>query len=565
MSQNLNSNSNNTFKDHLQNNISSQFSFKKVTTKEIENIIKELQSKNSTGHDDISCNLLKYLLPVLSQSLTLIINQSLNTGIFPNKLKLAKLVPIFKKGDTSFPENYRPISLLPAISKVFEKVVFNQLYEYFISNKLLNNNQYGFRKLHSTEHAVLHFVDRIITELDKSNSPIAIFLDLSKAFDTLNYDILIQKLKYYGIADISLTWFKSYILNRNQFVTFKHCKSETLETQTGVPQGSILGPLLFIIYTNDIVNVSNYFEPIIYADDTSLINTSLNLNKTEDIATLNNEFNKIYQWLTINKLTLNISKTKYMIFTSKNRTPVTCSLKVNNIQIEKVSEFSFLGITLNDNLTWHNHINKIANKISRNIGLLYKLKHFLPPFVLRTLYCSLILAHLNYGNLIWGTNTARILKLQKKAIRVISNCKYNAHTEPLFKSLKLLHITDIYKLNSLKFYYKYIQGTLPSYFYSFNLKHVSDVHNYNTRSREKLCYNHTFHKFADNCLKTQLPIIINNTESIVLEKLYTHSYDGFLSYFKHYCIENYKTVCHIENCYVCQANLKLLTTLEQEY
>ena len=422
--------------------------------------------------------MLKYLLPVLSQSLTLIINQSLNTGIFPNKLKLAKLVPIFKKGDTSFPENYQPISLLPAISKVFEKVVFNQLYEYFISNKLLNNNQYGFHKLHSTEHAVLHFVDRIITELDKSNSPIAIFLDLSKAFDTLNYDILIQKLKYYGIADISFTWFRSYILNRNQFVTFKHCKSETLETKTGVPQGSILGPLLFIIYTNDIVNVSNYFEPIIYADDTSLINTLLNLNKTEDIATLNNEFNKIYQWLTINKLTLNISKTKYMIFTSKNRTPVTCSLKVNNIQIEKVSEFSFLGITLNDNLTWHNHINKIANKISRNIGLLYKLKHFLPPFVLRTLYCSLILAHLNYGNLFWGTNTARILKLQKKAIRVISNCKNNAHTEPLFKSLKLLNITDIYKLNSLKFDYKYIQGTLPSYFYSFNLKHVSDVHNY---------------------------------------------------------------------------------------
>ena len=167
--------------------------------------------------------MLKYLLPVLSQSLTLIINQSLNTGIFPNKLKLAKLVPIFTKGDTSFPENYRPIFLLPTISKVFEKVVFNQLYEYFISNKLLNNNQYGFRKLHSIEHAVLHFVDRIITELDKSNSPIAIFLDLSKAFNTLNYDILIQKLKYYGVRDISLTWFKSYILNRNQFVTFKHC------------------------------------------------------------------------------------------------------------------------------------------------------------------------------------------------------------------------------------------------------------------------------------------------------------------------------------------------------
>ena len=154
-------------------------------------------------------------------------------------------------------DNYRPISILPSLSKIFEKVVFHQLHTHFNNNNLLTDNQYGFCKKHSTEHFILHFVDRIISELDKSNTPLAIFIDLSKAFDCLNHDILIEKLQYYGIQDIALKWFKSYLMCRKQFEVLDNNKSNI---NTGVPQGSILGLLLFIIYTNDIVHVSKYFE-----------------------------------------------------------------------------------------------------------------------------------------------------------------------------------------------------------------------------------------------------------------------------------------------------------------
>ena len=215
-------------------------------------------------------------------------------------------------------QNYRPISLLPVISKIFEKVVFHQLYEYFETNNLFNPNQYGFRKNYSTELALLHFTDKIINELDKSNTPLALFLDLSKAFDTLNFKILLDKLTYYGISTKCLTWFNSYLVNRKQYVQMENIKSDKMTILTGVPQGSVLGPLLFIIYTNDIINCSTHFHPVIYADDTTLINTSINLKNDQNVVILNQELDKIYQWLNTNKLSLNISKTKFIIFAPKN-------------------------------------------------------------------------------------------------------------------------------------------------------------------------------------------------------------------------------------------------------
>ena len=196
--------------------------------------------------------------------LTLIINQSLCTGIVPHSLKIAKITPIYKKDDIHITDNYRPISLLPIISKVLEKVVFLQLYDYFDKNNLLYDSQYGFRKLHSTELASLEFTDKIINNLDQGKLPLAIFLDLSKAFDTIDHSILIHKLHYYGVKGTSLDWFKSYLYNRTQFVQYNDCNSSQSKITTGVPQGSILGPLLFIIYMNDIATVTKKvsFHPI---------------------------------------------------------------------------------------------------------------------------------------------------------------------------------------------------------------------------------------------------------------------------------------------------------------
>ena len=194
---------------------------------------------------------------------SVIINQSLCTGIFPSRLKIGKILPLFKKGDQFSFENYRPISLLTSISKIFEKVVFDQLYEYFTLNKLLYNSQYGFRKEHSTEFAALELIDKLMKGIDERKIPLSIFLDLSKAFGTLDHKILLSKLQHYGIHNTSLKWFHSYLTDRKQYVEYNNATSKCLPIYTGVPEGYILGPLLFIIYMNDISVVSSKFSFIL--------------------------------------------------------------------------------------------------------------------------------------------------------------------------------------------------------------------------------------------------------------------------------------------------------------
>ena len=242
----------------------------------------------------------------------------MSSGIFPDKLKIAKVIPIFKKGDDTDVNNYRPISLLPAISKIIEKGIYNQTYNYFDQNKIFFAHQYGFRKQHSTELAVLELVDRTIYNLDNDETPINIFLDLSKAFDTLNHIILLNKLHHYG----SLNLFKSYLQNRKQYVVINNAKSETLDITTGVPQGSILGPLLFIIYIIDLPNASNIFQGIMYADDTILsasLQSIKSTNPNETVDTLiNKELSKISEWISLNKLSLNVKKSKYIVHKMTN-------------------------------------------------------------------------------------------------------------------------------------------------------------------------------------------------------------------------------------------------------
>ena len=291
-------------------------------------------------------------------------------------------------------------------------------------NELFCKNQYGFKKQHCTEHAVLEAVDRISTGLDSGHTLIAVYLDLSKAFNTLNHNILISKLKYNGFNKNSLDWCKSYLSNRTHFVDLNYTKSNMVENSVGVTQGSILGPLLFSIYINEIQNSTKYFDFIKYADDTSLLNSNICIGR-DNLTIINDELNKVYTWLCTNRLSLNIKKTKFMIFHNKNKKIIHLvpNITINNIMIEPVEDFNFLGIPINEMLNWNTLICKlhVSTKVSKSIGILYKLKSILPLYILKILYNSLILPHFLYSILVWGTNINEPFKLQKKAVRVISN------------------------------------------------------------------------------------------------------------------------------------------------
>jgi hypothetical protein len=226
-------------------------------------------------------------------------------------------------------------------------------------------------------------------------------------------------------------------------------------------------------------------------------------------------------------------------------------LSINNVPVERVTQFNFLGIMLDVNANWKSHIDMISKKIARSIGIICKLKHYIPLFILKTLYNSLVLSKLNYGLLAWGFYRDQIFKLQKKVIRLIANAKYNAHTEPIFRKLELITIHDLFKLNILKFYFHYCKDEIPIYFKSFAFKTRSQIHSYNTRHRNQLHTIKTRTKMGEKCLRCIIPHTVNQTEEAILTKINTHSYQGFCSYFKICCVNSYQEECVIPDCYVC--------------
>ena len=550
----MESTTNVTYKNFLTNACLNTLSLLPINEETTIKIIDDLKAKHSEGVDGLSVKLLKAIKYETSKAITHIINQSLHTGIFPDKLKLAKVIPVFKKGDRTKLDNYRPISILPAISKIFERVIFDQLYIHFTHNNLFYESQYGFKKKHSTEFAVLELIDRITQSLDNGQTPINIYLDLSKAFDTLDHSILLHKLSHYGVNDSALKLLSSYLSNRKQYVNYRNCNSELTPLHVGVPQGSILGPLLFIIYVNDISVSSNIFKFTMYAYDTTLSTTIDSTNENNcSTELINNELLKIHDWLLVNKLSLNVPKTKFMVFCMPQKKVVIPRLKIANTEIDSVDRFNFLGVLLDKHLSWDAHTNALVGKISRTTGILNKLKLFLPQYILKTIYTTLILCQLNYGILAWGHNNNRVYKLQKRAVRIISCSKFNAHSEPLLKQLNLLKVEDILKLQQLKFYHKLINKQLPGYFTCFPITPATEIHQHSTRAASKLFITRANHEFAKKSLRHSIIVTVNNTITSITNKTLTHSLDGFAKYVKKSIIQSYESNCSINNCYVCSS------------
>ena len=514
-----------------------------VTTLDIVDIANKIRTKTSIDKNNISTKLLKKSIGKISEPLTHIVNLSLSTGVFPQDMKIAKVIPIYKSGENNLFKNYRPISILPAFSKILEKVVATKLMKFLKSSNQLYEHQYGFRPQHSTVHPVLHLLNQIAQENDKptKNVTMATFLDLSRAFDTINHKILLKKLQNMGIRGVANLWFQSYLTNRQQFMEILSCSSSLETIFCGVPQGSILGPILFIIYVNDIYR-STKLKTLCFADDTTCSFSSNNIQQLYH--TMNQELNLLNTWFRSNRLSLNAKKTKYILFGPQINqiNSDAYEIYINNQRIDRIGKsqdiksFKFLGIEIEENLSWKHHINQVCLKISRANYIINKVKNTIPKSCLVTLYHSLIQCHINYGLIAWGSASGleRIHKMQKKSLRIIHKKHYNYHTEPLFKTSQILKVQDQYKLNTATFMHQLKYHKLPSSFEQFSYFteptrpsrqiHIANQH----RARTKFTALLPYHKLPQiwNMLMPSHRSIINtnkfkNEVNIYLLSLYS--------------------------------------------
>ena len=406
---------------------------KPIEQYEILDIVRCMENWKSPGHDDLDSTILKQIIDVIVLPLQYIFNLSFESGKVPKSFKLAKVIPIFKKGQPNEFGNYRPISVLPVLSKILERLFYVRFYSYLEKNKILSHVQYGFRTGHSTILALADFLDQIMHSLDESKHTVGLYLDISKAFDSINHMNLLAKLAYYGIRGLAYNWIQNYLTDRKQYVVFNNVCSHELQLSCGIPQGSILGPLLFLIYINDLPNVSNALSYVIFADDTNVFLSETDLDSL--MYKMKTEIGRVLSWFRMNGLRVNLSKTNYMHFVNPNKhfdkSLLDIKIGHENESIKQVTHTRFLGVNINDRLMWTEHINEICLKISKVLGVMSKLKHTLPSYTLLMLYNSLILPHLSYANMLWACSSQgrmnRLHLLQKRALRIIEKTDYIAH------------------------------------------------------------------------------------------------------------------------------------------
>ena len=443
--------------------------------------ISKLQDKSSLDLNSLSMNLLKKTVKSIEIPLLHILSCSITQGIVPLKFKIAKIIPIYKGGDTTEVSNYRPISLISNFAKILEKIVAIRLEKFLLNNNILSEKQFGFRKNHSTVHPMTLLLNKAASVLNSKKHMILIFCDLQKAFDTCDISILLKKLSKIGIRGVELEWFRSYLTDRRQFVEINGTCSNLLDIMIGVPQGSILGPILFILYINDLPNCSSLFT-LLFADDTALSDEDDDINLL--INRVNIEFQKVCEFFRQHKLSLHPEKTKFLVISNSNITQnLNIKIHINNnnegdnneglihqiCQIKNSSKtpaIKYLGVYFDPGLNFKFHTDFIAAKISRALYTLNMVKKILPQPALKTLYYSLIHCHLNYAIEIWSctsqANMKPLITKQKHAIRSICRLKYNSHTEPHFKKLEILPLTSLADHNKLILMQQSVQKLSPA-------------------------------------------------------------------------------------------------------
>lgn len=473
--------------DDFFTNSTTEFVMPELTPTSIIEIFSLLKEKNSLDYTGMSTSFIKKIIHEISVPLSHIFNNSLRTGSLPSEFKLAKVIPVFKKGGSKTNVNdYRPISLLPIFNKILEKAVAISLKDYLLNNNIIDQYQFGFLDKHSTSHPAVHLLNKISDAMNKNEFTIGIFCDLTKAFDLCPIDLALKKLNSIGISGITLQWFESYLKERKQFVQIGNEKSSTSNLSYGFPQGSILSPILFLIFFNDLPKSTQLFI-LLYCDDTTILASGSNLQ--ELISFVNSELRNISVWFRANKMCLHPLKTKYTIFHSNPQ-----SIPWNDIDLyidendpestsydprlkqklqyinhsSNIPAIRFLGIYFDPSLNFKYHVDQLCLKLSKAIFNLRRCKNLLTKKALISVYYSTFHCHLIHGILAYSCTTSnvldRIVKQQKIAVRCISNSKYNAHTKPLFKKLGILPFDELTQFFKMKFMHAHKYNILPRSF-----------------------------------------------------------------------------------------------------
>ena len=477
----------------LQSSSESLF-FQPTTAHEIERIVRNLPSKSSSGHDNISNILLKKIVHQLTPVLTDLFNRSLSLGEFPTIMKLAEVIPLYKNKERHYECNYRPISLLSTISKILEKIVYSRVYEFLDRTGQLYENQYGFRAKHSCEHAIGQALGSIIKGLENNFYSACVLLDLSKAFDTIEHDILLKKLEIYGIRGIPLNWFRSYLSDRTLRVKCSTVSNSSKTTgreypvEYGTPQGSCLGPLIFLIFVNDLHLHLQDSEGIQFADDTTLIFVHRNLKYLQFC--IQEELRTLQDWFNSNKLTLNVGKSSYLLFHNKKTEPQSVRIELNGIEIPKVHHAKLLGTWIDDQLNWKAHVNKLLSKLKCGIGMLRRSINFLSNKAKRMLYFGQIHSNLTYCLSIWGSMLScnQIDSIQKAQFTALKQIESRSSVYEIMTKYKILKFKDMIQLEQCRLGYKLMHNQLPTKLASdMTVDHrnqsIQKKHRYQTRNK----------------------------------------------------------------------------------
>ena len=381
------------------------FEFKEVTYQQIMKILQTTKPSKAAGIDKVPAKLIKDGANEIAAPLTFLINTSLQSGIFPTSEKIAIITPLYKSGDRTNIDNYRPISVLNIISKTVERAVYNQLSEYLEENNLLSDQQYGFRRKRSTRDAGTKLSDEIRENKDKSYVTGALFMDMRKAFDTVNHNCLLQKLVYYGIFGKEVQWISSYLFHRSQVVFLDRVLSNREFITYGVPQGSILGPLLFILLINDLPLQSKHCQVLMYADDTVIYYSNKCLQEIERC--INSDANAIQLWMQENCLILNPKKgkTEFVIFAARKRN-IPVNITIDNSVINQPESYVYLGVRLDCHLTMNEHFQSMYKRVASRIKLLRKVRHKISPTAAEIIFNSMIQPLLFYCYPVFGQMSA---------------------------------------------------------------------------------------------------------------------------------------------------------------